>query len=154
MQTSGGRKWTAGFRYSADGSLRCVACQLHGAFEPKPYQLRKGDYECPKCKRTRQNNANALRDLSGYSRRRYARADVKAASRAYFSAKKTDPQYKIKRSARRKVSTEIEAGRLTRRSCEVCGAPKTDAHHHDYSKPLDVRWLCRPCHFREEHRAH
>lgn len=55
-----------------------------------------------------------------------------------------------KRAARRKVATEIDAGRLLRGRCEACGASKTDAHHADYSKPLDVRWLCRRCHFKEE----
>lgn len=26
--------------------------------------------------------------------------------------------------------------------CEICGNPKTDAHHEDYSKPLEVHFLC------------
>jgi len=30
--------------------------------------------------------------------------------------------------------------------CEQCGAPNAHAHHDDYSRPLDVRWLCRTCH--------
>jgi hypothetical protein len=28
----------------------------------------------------------------------------------------------------------------------VCGATKTEAHHTDYSRPLDVVWLCKHCH--------
>jgi hypothetical protein len=32
-------------------------------------------------------------------------------------------------------------------SCEMCGsANKLNAHHHDYSKRLDVKWLCHICH--------
>lgn len=33
-------------------------------------------------------------------------------------------------------------------SCEDCGVGglPLDAAHSDYSCPLDVRWLCRPCH--------
>ncbi|WP_218650451.1 hypothetical protein [Brevundimonas sp. P7753] len=30
--------------------------------------------------------------------------------------------------------------------CEVCSATRVDAHHDDYSRPLDVRWLCRAHH--------
>ena len=33
-------------------------------------------------------------------------------------------------------------GVLKRGLCEVCGSPKVQAHHDDYSKPLEVRWLC------------
>jgi len=40
----------------------------------------------------------------------------------------------------------IRSGKLSRRNCEKCGADKTEAHHDDYSKPLDVRWLCKTCH--------
>lgn len=33
--------------------------------------------------------------------------------------------------------------------CETCGAEvRLDAHHDDYSRPLDVRWLCPGCHKR------
>jgi ribosomal protein S27AE len=42
-------------------------------------------------------------------------------------------------------------GRLIRQPCEVCGEKKVEAHHDDYDKPLDVRWLC-PAHHAETHR--
>jgi len=32
-------------------------------------------------------------------------------------------------------------------NCEECGIYcKTNAHHEDYSKPMEVQWLCRLCH--------
>mgnify|MGYP001611599223 CR=1 FL=1 len=44
------------------------------------------------------------------------------------------------------VAKAIQDGVLVREPCEVCGNPKVDGHHDDYSKPLDVRWLCRSHH--------
>lgn len=40
----------------------------------------------------------------------------------------------------------IRAGKITRKPCEICSNHKTDAHHDDYSKPLEVIWLCRKHH--------
>jgi len=48
-----------------------------------------------------------------------------------------------------KTRQAIARGKLTRQPCEACGATPVEAHHDDYSRPLDVRWLCTPC-----HRAH
>ncbi len=47
-----------------------------------------------------------------------------------------------------KVHRAIENGTLIRgKCCMKCGIKcKTEGHHEDYSKPLDVIWLCRLCH--------
>lgn len=55
--------------------------------------------------------------------------------------------------AHMKVSEALQRGVLVRPNlCEDCleRVERPDAHHDDYSKPLDVRWLCRSCH-RAEH---
>lgn len=39
------------------------------------------------------------------------------------------------------VRYALQTGKLVRQPCEVCGT-KAQAHHDDYSKPLEVRWLC------------
>jgi len=59
--------------------------------------------------------------------------------------------YPEKAKAHRMVSNAIRDGKLYRQPCEVCGA-KAEAHHEDYSKPLDVRWLC-PKHHRARHKG-
>jgi hypothetical protein len=47
------------------------------------------------------------------------------------------------------VHRAIRSGELMRpHQCEICGNSKPDAHHSDYSKPLEVVWLCRSCHQR------
>lgn len=43
-----------------------------------------------------------------------------------------------------------KSGVLKQEPCEVCGAENTHAHHEDYTKPLEVRWLC-PSHHRQRH---
>jgi hypothetical protein len=42
----------------------------------------------------------------------------------------------------------VRAGKLIAPdACSRCGeGGLIDGHHHDYSKPLEVTWLCRPCH--------
>ena len=53
-----------------------------------------------------------------------------------------------KRDAWVAVSNAVANGYLVRPSaCSICGCPCTpDAHHEDYSKPLDVVWMCHQCH--------
>ncbi len=53
---------------------------------------------------------------------------------------------KIKKLAQGRVSKAIKSGKLARQPCCICGDPKVEAHHDDYSKPLDVRWLCKKHH--------
>jgi hypothetical protein len=53
--------------------------------------------------------------------------------------------YKFKKSVTSKVSNAIRSGKLERQDCEICGK-KAQAHHEDYSKPLDVIWLCTEHH--------
>jgi hypothetical protein len=57
----------------------------------------------------------------------------------------------IKRSAHIMVGNALKGGRLTKMPCEVCGELNSHGHHDDYSKQLDVRWLC-DFHHNEWHR--
>jgi hypothetical protein len=49
-------------------------------------------------------------------------------------------------SAHNAVLRAIKAEKLVRLPCVRCGEKKSVAHHEDYDKPLDVVWLCQPCH--------
>jgi hypothetical protein len=53
-----------------------------------------------------------------------------------------------KYAARERVRRAVQAGRLVRPDrCEGCElSVPVQAHHDDYSKPLEVRWLCPACH--------
>lgn len=54
-----------------------------------------------------------------------------------------------KRKARAMVTKAIKDGVLKRLPCEICGIEKSEAHHSDYSKPLEVIWLCHGHHRRQ-----
>ena len=53
-------------------------------------------------------------------------------------------------AARRAINNLLAAGKIRRGVC-FCGNTKTEAHHKDYSKPLEITWLCG-CHHRESHK--
>lgn len=63
----------------------------------------------------------------------------------------------MKRNARKLVAMRVRRGKMTKGPCEVCAEVKVEAHHEDYSKPLEVRWLCQKHHqietFKREERA-
>ena len=57
--------------------------------------------------------------------------------------------FKIK--ARNAVQKAIKAGELEKGGCEVCKSKNTEAHHDNYSKPLEVRWFCKKHHENMHH---
>ncbi len=56
------------------------------------------------------------------------------------------------------VANAVKRGDLIpAEACEDCGHDfsefRREAHHHDYSKPLDVHWLCSLCHGKRHRQA-
>ncbi len=125
-------------------ALTCSKCGCD--FAGKKWNIKSRDYRCPECKRAQQNALNHSRPelMRNKARGRYARA--RGYWLEYEVKRRQDPQYLLMRKARRKVGIEIDAGRLVRGLCERCGKANTDAHHDDYSNPLEIRWLCHSCH--------
>lgn len=56
-----------------------------------------------------------------------------------------------KKKAWRDLNNGIRDGKIKRLPCRFCGNPRSQAHHDDYSKPLDVKWECFKCHREREH---
>lgn len=58
-----------------------------------------------------------------------------------------------KANAHGRVNKAVKAGTLIKMPCEKCGNLSVHGHHDDYTKPLEVRWLC-PKHHGELHRVY
>jgi hypothetical protein len=59
-----------------------------------------------------------------------------------------DKKFPDRARAQQAAQNALRDGKIQRPTrCEGCGLEKPlQKHHHDYSKPLLVVWLCKPCH--------
>ena len=115
--------------------------------------------KCKKCQsdydKERASNENRVKARAEYEK---TPSGVKARNKARkrWAANNQGKIYEITKSYRErnpnkykahgKVAYAIKTGDLTAKPCEVCGEKKTEGHHDDYSRALDVRWLCHACH--------
>lgn len=97
--------------------------------------------------RLRANKPKRVAARAAYVKTANGRAKSDAAKAAWAS------RNKHKRKAHHATNNAIRDGKLSRQPCEVCGATENiEAHHDDYGKPLDVRWLCTKHH--AQHHKH
>lgn len=99
---------------------------------------------CKKCHATR------MRRWRMFHRESY----LASLRKSYHTNKDKIDKYK---ASERFSNPELHRARNTARyhlkekqPCEVCGSLDTHRHHEDYSKPLEVRWLCQ-LHHKEVH---
>lgn len=90
------------------------------------------------------NYSKKREQYAKYERERFKRPERKEQHKKYFRKRREIFPSKVK--AHYTTTNAIRDGKLVRKPCEVCGEKKVEAHHHDYNKPLDVRWLCRAHH--------
>jgi len=110
----------------------CCRCKVEKSLDEFGRDVYKPLGRCRKC-------FTCVRETSkaSYVKRREAKYAVKRRGVAI------NPE---KARAHHAVEYAIKRGDLARQPCQVCGDPKTDAHHEDYAKPLEVDWLCRKHH--------
>jgi len=109
--------------------------------------------KCKVCAKTDvlANRAKNLEFYKSYDRQ-YAQTSEGKASRAK-SNKKWLESNAWKYVAHYTLTNAVRDGKIIKpASCSECGkSGRIHGHHEDYTKPLDVMWLCPKCHS-EKHR--
>lgn len=140
-----------------------AACWYCGEqFLRKPWQRKKPDSTCPACLNEKQRVYRLTSEYRERSQKRSAALAGDARVNAIYRrngaiARLRHPE---KCKARSMVGAALRRGELQRPTvCERCGKEpplspagrsRIHAHHSDYSKLLDVEWVCLDCH-RMEH---
>jgi hypothetical protein len=102
-----------------------------------------------KCKICAKSDVAKHRDENIDRIRKYDRQRGKLAHRIKLRTEVTrawraeDSRRQVAHNAVRRA---IINGSIIKSPCIRCGNEKSVAHHEDYDKPLDVVWLCQPCH--------
>ena len=97
--------------------------------------------KCKECAKTdvKENYAARRTQYSRYEKSRQGTIVRRLSKLDYM--RKHRALYSERYAARTAVSNAIRDGRLMRQPCSVCGN-RAQAHHKNYSNPLDVDWLC------------
>ena len=127
---------------------KCFKCGRKKPLDMFYKHSKMGDGHLNKCKHctkkdVSENYKKNRKHYAQYEKERNQRPERKSAVLEYQRRRRANFPGKYK--ARNAVSNAIRDGRLVRQPCEICG-DKSQAHHDDYRKPLDVRWLCRKHH--------
>lgn len=114
------------------GTCRECLAAYHLAYERRPEQrLKQKEY--------RLNN----RPLFNKYNSAYRKANREKCTAATRERRKAVPGMNRAHLA---VMRAVRKGVLVRLPCQVCGKTPTHGHHEDYSRPLDVIWLCHKHH--------
>jgi hypothetical protein len=78
----------------------------------------------------------------------YCRACDAMKVRQWRKAHPLTPEQRRKHNVRMLAHKYWLRGKLRQKPCRRCGDANSERHHPDYSRPLFVIWLCRPCHLK------
>lgn len=135
----------------------CVMCGVE-----KPHiDFYLKDKKCKDCRKklVRLNRLDNIEKYRQYDKLRNGRSDRVEARREYtqsnagkISKSKTISRYRSenpnKYKAHNALNNAVRDGIIIKPlNCECCNdSNRLHGHHDDYSKPLEVRWLCAKCH--------
>jgi len=78
---------------------------------------------------------------------RWCRDCANAYAREWRRKRVLTDEDRLRDASRAAATAARRKGILVPQPCERCGETKVEMHHEDYSKPLEVVWLCHRCHF-------
>jgi hypothetical protein len=123
---------------------KCFKCGVEKDISEFYKHKQMADGHLNKCKECAKNDVSWHR-LQNIDRiRAYDRDRGSRAKDGYLSGYRT--KYRNKYKATSMVNNAIRDGKMFREPCVVCGDVVTHAHHDDYLKPLNVKWLCAAHH--------
>lgn len=130
--------------------FKCGAEKELGSFYKHPEMTDGHVNKCKTCNKNdvQKNYRKNIEHYVEYERKRFK--DPKRKEKIKIYATKRRKSFPGKSRARQKLNNSIRAGKIVRHPCEVCGDEKSQGHHTDYRKPLEVTWLCFK-HHREAH---
>lgn len=143
--------------------IYCIKCKTDKPSSDyyKSTTRANGTGECKSCTRARvtANRAENVEYYREFDKKRAnlphrakAREDYQKTKRGKEVASKALKKHYLKHPLRSKarytLSNSIRDGKLFKPDkCETCkNVTALEGHHCDYNKPLDVMWLCVPCH--------
>ena len=127
----------------------CFKCKTEKPLAEYYKHSAMADGHLNKCKECTKNDANKHRVENLEKIRAYDRARGKNPGRIKANTEVNRAwraEDKRRQAAHTLVARAIRNGSLFRLPCIRCGEKKSVAHHEDYDKPLEVMWLCQPCH--------
>lgn len=123
----------------ADGHLnKCIQCVKSRIKKHREVNLEKiKAYD-----KSRANSPHRVQARKEYSTTENGKQAKQKANASYRE------RYPLKYAAHVITRNHIRDGRLkAETACLTCkSTKKVEAHHDDYTKPLEVRWLCESCH--------
>lgn len=124
--------------------LSCKECSETFAANRRYVLRRRVKY----CSRLCLNRANAKAPKSHPDQRGEKNHNWKGGYSASEHKRNFQRKNPAKVGAHHLFRAALRAGKIARpSSCSACGKIcKPHGHHEDYSRPLDVRWLCQQCH--------
>ncbi len=72
----------------------------------------------------------------------------RANNKDYFKNYNLDPINMARKSVHDMLNSYVRMGIVKKEPCSVCGNTNSQGHHNDYTKPLEVTWLCSKHHMK------